>query len=505
MASLVRNYERKKLLGQIYTPARLVDKILDEVGLTGTAFLGKKVLDPACGDGRFLVAVVQRIIRYSPPPQLPQHLLTVHGWDIDPVALSLCRAQLDELVAPLGLRIDWNLHQRDALRQHKSTLRFDLIVGNPPYIRIQHLPMRQRAYLQQHYTFCGTGSTDAYLAFFELASRLLCPGGTCGFITPNSYFTSETARPLRQYFLDKKNLRLITNFGAMRVFTNAGTYAAISVFGTESRTHFRYELGDEAYRYLAREVPFAELSGADRWHLSVLSPQPTQGTRLGDLCQISVGLTTLSDAVYLLTVEHPEGTLGESATVMATTRKGQRLRLEKAILRPVVKASRLKSTLDPIREYILFPYRTNSAGTHEIIPEEVLRASYPCAYKYLRSVRKVLERRDNGRPNAVAWYAFGRAQSLDSAFGEKIVFSHMNKTPNFIHYPNPDCTLYSGYFIKYPGDMKALVEVLNSPAMAAYMAVAGRDFRGGWKGYNKKIVASFIVPEGTLEPVEKPD
>ncbi len=67
----------------------------------------------------------------------------------------------------------------------------------------------------------------------------------------------------------------------------------------------------------------------------------------------------------------------------------------------------------------------------------------------------------------------------------------MNRTPNFILHEAHEATVYSGYFIKYAGDYEKLLPLLNSQVMADYMAVAGRDFRGGWKGYSKKIVEKF--------------
>ncbi|WP_247232234.1 Eco57I restriction-modification methylase domain-containing protein [Telluribacter sp. SYSU D00476] len=493
MASLVRTYQKKKLLGQIYTPAHIVEKILDEVNFRNEAVVGKTILDPACGDGRFLVAVVQRIIKYSPAHSLQDNLHKVYGWDIDAEALSLCREALDELVAPLGLCIQWKLYQLNAFDQLHIRQRFDIIVGNPPYIRIQHLPAQQRAWLQQHYSFCRSGSTDAYVAFFELASRLLAREGICGYISPNSYFTSETARPLRQYFAEHQNLHLITNFGSVRVFEGAGTYAAITVFGTQKREQFRFELSNERFEYRGRSIPFDELKPRDLWQLSIVPQKHIRGTRLGDLCRVSVGLTTLCDSIYLMKVERESEEL-----VVVTSKSGEQFWVEKAILKPIVKASRLKSTDDPIREYILFPYRADTSGKHEIIPEAELQAYYPHAYQYLLRNRPILDRRDNGKPNTIAWYAFGRSQSLDHSFGPKIIFSPMNREPNFVWYPNPDCTVYSGYYIKFEGDGATLARILNSPLMADYMTIAGRDFRGGWKGYSKKIVENFIVPATEL-------
>lgn len=495
MASLSRTYDARKLLGQVYTPPHIVNKILDEAGMSSSHFLGKTILDPACGDGRFLREIVQRILRYSPEGTLAENLQKVQGWDIDAQALALCREVLDEEIGATGLRIDWDLRQLDALQQLGSRERFDFIVGNPPYIRIQHLPESQRRYLQENYRFCGSGSTDTYVAFFELADRLLHDGGTCGFITPNSYFFSETARPLRQYFQEKQNLRLITNYGSIRVFDKTGTYAAITLFDKRRNEHFRYELSRPDFTYPSRHIPFQELNRYDLWQLSVHVPPRDDGIRLGDICRISVGITTLSDAVYLFKIQ--EGTLGEC--VWGTSKSGIEVLLEKEILKPIVKASRLKNATEPITEYILFPYRKNEAGKHVIIPESELKRCYPKAYAYLVSKKPILERRDNGKPNAVAWYAFGRAQSLDTSFGRKIVFSPMNRTPNFILLEDPEATLYSGYFIKYSGDYEKLLPLLNSREMAEYMAVAGRDFRGGWKGYSKKIVDNFRFSTDTLD------
>jgi type I restriction-modification system DNA methylase subunit len=57
MASQTRTYEKKKLLGQVYTPFHIVDKILKDSGFYSTDLTGKQILDPACGDGRFLVPI----------------------------------------------------------------------------------------------------------------------------------------------------------------------------------------------------------------------------------------------------------------------------------------------------------------------------------------------------------------------------------------------------------------------------------------------------------------
>jgi len=494
MASLSRTYDQKKLLGQVYTPSFIVQKILDESGIDSPDFLGKTILDPACGDGRFLVEVVRRIVKYSPESDLEHNLKQVYGWDIDLQALELCKIALDEEIATTGIIVIWNLAKKDALQEIHCEQKFDFVVGNPPYIRIQHLPEAQRAFLQESYRFCRSGSTDIYVAFFELADRLLAIKGMSGFITPNSYFFSETARPLRQYFQINKNLKLITNYGSVRIFDNTGTYSAITIFGKESRENFKYELGNLDSECARRIITFEELTQNDLWQLSASPPVSSEGVRLGNICQISVGVTTLSDRLYLFKIQEKIS----DKIVQVISKAGEVIEIELNILKPIVKASRLKNCKELISEYILFPYQKNKVGKHEIIPESTLKKNYPLAYAYLLKQKPNLDRRDNGKPNAVAWYAFGRAQALDTSFGKKIIFSPMNKAPKFILHQNEEATLYSGYFIKYEGDYEKLLTQLNSKAMADYMAVAGRDFRGGWKGYSKKIVANFRLDDSEL-------
>ena len=69
----------------------------------------------------------------------------------------------------------------------------------------------------------------------------------------------------------------------------------------------------------------------------------------------------------------------------------------------------------------------------------------------------------------------------------------MNKKPNFILYENEECTFYSGYCIKYSGDYNFLLKQLNSERMQKFIEISSRDFRGGWKAYNKKIIEEFII------------
>jgi methylase of polypeptide subunit release factors len=489
MASLSKTYTQEKKLGQIYTPDYIVAKILDEVGFLGSTLLGKKVLDPACGDGRFLVQVVERIIANSPKEQLAQNLQFVHGWDIDENAVALCVENLNLLIQDFDFQINWNINKVDALSKKSSTdlfstptETFDFIVGNPPYIRIQHLEEEQRKYIQTHYSFCKNGSTDIYIAFYELAIALLSPEGICGFITPNTFFYTETAKPMRAYFAKHRLLKKITNYAEIQVFNNATTYSAIVIFDKNTHDFLTYEKALTEKTFAEKQLN-QHILNERIWQLSVDEQVKIEGQRLGDIAKIHVGITTLCDKAYMMTLVEKQ----DNFLVLNSRLKGA-VKLEIGILRPIIKASTLKNTAAEIKEYVLFPYRNG-----QIISELELQNEFPLAYQYLCDVREELDKRDAGKPNTVAWYAYGRSQGLQTSFGRKILFSPMNLRPNFILSDNEEATFYSGYCIKYNGDVNALLVQLNSDRMQNYISISSRDFRGGWKAYNKKILEDFII------------
>ncbi len=446
----------------------------------------------------FIIKIVERIIKFSTKEELKQNLEKIHGWDIDAEAVSLAITNLNKLVEPYNVKINWNIKVLNSLQKGISkfdlfaqnttkTEKFDFIVGNPPYIRIQHLDLKERIFIQNHFRFCKSGSTDIYIAFYELALNLLKETGKAGYITPNTFFHTDTAKELRKYFATHQNLIQITNHGHIQLFENATTYSAIVIFDKQKHDKFKFQSATDKNLFQERFIDFSEIQRQKFWQLTIKKQETKKGKRLGDIAKIHVGITTLADKIYMMPFVKKEGDY-----IYLKSKYNGIVKFEKEILKPIIKVSTLKNSDEPIKEYVLFPYKKVN-GKHTIIPENKLKEKYPLAYQYLLSVKDYLDKRDNGRLNKVAWHAFGRSQGLDTSFGNKILFSPMNKKPNFIYHKNEEATFYSGYCIKYDGDYEKLLEQLNSERMEEFIRISSRDFRGGWKAYNKKIVQEFIV------------
>ena len=156
---------QRKLLGAWYTPPELVDAVVTEV-LRG--FAPQTILDPACGDGRFLSPFADTA--------------TVTGVDIDPTT-------------------SWTLG--DSLTMDWGEQRFDAVVGNPPFLN-QLASSTSRGGRSK---FGGGPYADSAAEFLSLATRLTKPGGRIGLVLPLSMLSTRDVKPIRDEVTRRASLR----------------------------------------------------------------------------------------------------------------------------------------------------------------------------------------------------------------------------------------------------------------------------------------------------------
>ena len=478
----------KKRHGVVYTPEHIVELILDNVLPESSDELATSVVcDPACGDGAFLTAVARRILSSLNRTVAMDALGRLTGYDIDDTAIAKCKENLNrELSAHYpGERVDWNVGPRDALQRpafENEYGRFTHIVGNPPYVRVQHLEQSGRDRLAGQWDLLR-GATDLYIVFYELALDLLCPGGICGYITPSSWLRSDSGSLLRGHLATSHRIKKIIDFGEHQIFRDVTTYTAIAVVeknGTPTRIPVETYDGDSinggGFIVLDNANPsnpwWVVRSDSDRERMrNILS----RDVLLGEVADIHVGIQTLADKVFIFPRE-----------------KAASLRIEDWILRDIVKASVMKNGEDPVDRVVIFPYDDG-----KLLPEDHIADCAPNAYEWLQSSKDRLLSRDKGKIDPKRWYGFGRRVSLISGFGDKILTSGMNKRPNFQQCPDPRATFYSGYCVKPKSDsgigLRELLECLNSDDMDFFIRNTSRPYQGGWMSYAKSFIEKFPV------------
>ena len=499
---------QKKRHGVVYTPEPIVNLILDNVLPSQADSLVKaSICDPACGDGAFLAVAAQRVLSQLQRDDGLTVLRKMTGYDIDREAITICRKRLDGVLADWypDARVEWNLHERNAFDKtaFKGDFgRFTHVIGNPPYVRVQHLEQSGRSRIAGQWDVIR-GATDLYLVFYELGLGLLREGGILGYISPSSWLRSDSGSALRRMLVTKHTVRKIIDFADHQVFDDATTYTAIAIIqkggmcvpipAEKFDGSVFEEAGTISVDYANPSVAWVASTEAERERIAELFKR---GPALSDIADIHVGIQTLADEVFILPRSQnglmsyaPDGCSPCNAS-------GETIHLESWILRDVVKASVMKGGQDPVSRVVIFPY--DSGG--RLLPEKYIAEEAPEAYGWLLFNKQRLLNRDKGKFNPAKWYGFGRQVSILSGFGDKILTSGMNRRPNFQRCPNPDTTFYSGYCIKpkHPVDLTALQDVLNSDDMDFFIRQTSRPYQGGWMSYAKSFIKDFTVPESVL-------
>ncbi len=105
---------------------------------------------------------------------------------------------------------------------------FDVVVGNPPYVRQEWIspykPYLQGAYRTYH------GVADLYVYFYELGMRVLRPGGRLSFVVTNKWLKAAYGEPLRRFFAENAWIESVVDFGhAKQIFEDADVFPSIIV------------------------------------------------------------------------------------------------------------------------------------------------------------------------------------------------------------------------------------------------------------------------------------
>ncbi|MBS1990954.1 MAG: N-6 DNA methylase [Cyanobacteria bacterium SZAS LIN-3] len=235
---------------QVYTPHWVVDhllqktlaKIISEQDLQGLT--RKRLLDPALGGGVFLVQALELLVSaykdfglsdYEAASRALNHNL--YGLDIDPGALATAALTLILKLLSLGSSVEHiriilpfkNLHlladdgegvseglgslsrELRSRAGHPLSLRYDVVVANPPYLGRKLLPRALKDKLKRHYP---EAASDLSQAFLSMALDLTVAGGMIGFITQQSLLHLANARSLRQRILKEHQLVEVVELGA---------------------------------------------------------------------------------------------------------------------------------------------------------------------------------------------------------------------------------------------------------------------------------------------------
>lgn len=468
MKNVMTAMSTEKLNGRFYTPKYIVDNVLNLSGYHGQAILKKHAIDNSCGDGAFLVAIVNRYCNeFLETGQdlsiLAEELSTyIHGIEIDESECKKCIFNLNNTVKLYGLNcINWDIRCADALTVNDFDGKMDYVLGNPPYVRVHNLGNTFKEI--KKFTFAQNGMTDLYIVFYEIGLKMLNDYGVLGYITPSSFFNSLAGRNMRSYLVNNNLIDKIVNLKHYQAFS-ATTYSTIAIlqnnrirqtmdyFEFDVRNNFPYYVGTlnvDDY-YISNCFYFA-----DKARLEELKNILTFNCK-DERFVVKNGFATLADSFFIGNFDFDDFVI------------------------PVVKASTGKKykCIFPYVKGKLVPYK-------DLIINSDIKNHYE-KYKELLLQRSLTQDSD--------WYGFGRTQGINDVYNCKYAINTLIKTSADLKLIKCDkgVGVYSGLYILTEVEECVLREMLCTDEFISYIALLGKYKNSGYYTFSSKDLKNYL-------------
>ncbi|EGK8127259.1 class I SAM-dependent DNA methyltransferase [Campylobacter lari] len=137
---------------------------------------------------------------------------------------------------------EWRFEFSEVLDESGNFQGFDLIIGNPPYIRQEDIKELKPNLAKNYKVYKGT--SDIYTYFYELGFNVLKQNGVLSFITSNKYTRAGYGEPLREFLLKNTTLLEYIDLNGIKVFESATVDTSILSF-EKAKTK------DNSFKYLA--------------------------------------------------------------------------------------------------------------------------------------------------------------------------------------------------------------------------------------------------------------
>ena len=273
-----KDVQQGEVTSEVFTRPEVVAYMLNSVRHCGKfkSLVGLRVLEPSCGDGAFVLPLVEAWLSEKPDFDSVDADSFLRACDISSenieklrgavrerlIAASCARARANALLAR------WLVCGDFLLQEFKE--RFDIVIGNPPYIRFDDIPSaKQKEYRAMFSSF--TERCDIYVPFFEKSLALLSDKGVFSFICTNRFTKSSYGKQLRRLIADRYHVALYLNMEHTQPFVQeVSAYPAIYIIDhNRNRVTYSATINDAGIPTLNRVrmgQPKSELSVFKQWY-----------------------------------------------------------------------------------------------------------------------------------------------------------------------------------------------------------------------------------------------
>ncbi|WP_405633158.1 Eco57I restriction-modification methylase domain-containing protein [Pseudoalteromonas sp. Ld20] len=229
--------------GEVFTKQNIVDFMIKTSGIDQAILLTEtRILEPSCGQGDFVLAIAKELCKKASLNGIVnggRFNSLVTAYDISSENISNAkRKTLEVLNSTFSFEDSKELVEQwykntDFLLEEKQS-RFTHVIGNPPYIRIENIPVDLlKAYRKTFSTM--KERADIYIAFFEKSLSLLNNKGVLSFICTDRWTKNRYGSSLRKYISNSYQLDLFVDLYGQNAFkAEVLTYPAITQISKQS-------------------------------------------------------------------------------------------------------------------------------------------------------------------------------------------------------------------------------------------------------------------------------
>ncbi len=463
--------------GDVFTSAYVVKCMLDIAEYTPDRDLSNTIIiEPACGEGEFIVEIVERL---SLSAQKFGFNLNdainrcITCFDVDLKKIQLCKQRILSLNRQIKI-IDSIFRHEDFLlaeNVHKA----DLIIGNPPYVRHEQIPVaKKEEYRKTYITF--RYRADLYIPFFEKSLNLLNLQGKHCFICSNRWLKNQYGYGLRNMISSSFNLKKIINLEKVNPFQeDVIAYPAISLIVNQpSDGYFEYsDIEDISTISVQKEHVSKYLSPtngdwSDTFNVVKSKLQLTSIENLG--FKVGIGVATGADKIFI----------------------GKHLieEVEKEVLIPIVTSKDVKDNdLKWNGNFLFNPFDEKG----NIIDLE----KFPKAYSYMLTHKERLQERHISQKNPSFWFRTIDKIHKSLVSQPKILLPDISAN-NYIlidngsYYPHHNLYYITG---KNIDQLKILSAVLMSDFIIKQLSNLANSMNGGYPRWQSQYVRKLKVPD----------
>ncbi len=377
---------------------------------------------------------------------------------------------------------------------------FDIVIGNPPWVRLHQIAKTTRASLRNHFEIFKMGGwsigaeraaagrgfahqIDLSALFVERSIAISRDGGRIALLLPAKLWKSLAGGSVRALVRRTCAMELLEDFSGARAMFDATTYPSLLVA--------RKEQASTAPGYSALNAVVHRREEVLHWKMSsdMLPLEQSPGSpwmllpgevRSGFDKIASRGIPLAESALGrpILGVK-----TGLNEAFIVTSRD-----VEAELLRPVIKGESIEAwKLNAADEKIIWTHGERG---------EPLQNLPPLAACWLERWKKPLLQRADARRDKQWWKLF-RTEAADSST-HRVVWSDIGRSPRaaVIAAGNPAVPLNTCYVVRCKSevDSQALATLLNSPLIAAWLSLIAEPAQGGYNRYLGWTMAMMPVP-----------